>query len=534
MFEHASYSFPSWLLLPLELLLVALAGGLLAIWLRHGERSPHDTSPWRPISSPAVVALPALVALALQSTSFAILGAPIARFGDEHAYLLQSETFAAGRFTNPPLEPQEAFGCPHVVPTPTRQSKYPPGQGTLLALGELLGHPAAGVALSIALFAASTSWMLLAFVGRQWALVGGLFVAFRFGLGSYWGQSYWGGSLAATGGLLLVGGLTRLGRADRQWQSALLAGLGAGLLLATRPFEGLFVGLAALAWSLTARAPRRRPSVGELALAALPLAAIVGVVLAYHQAVTGSPWTLPHRLYSATVIAQPHFAWEVDAGLFTGVVGPALRKAALTIYFQLGFVLLVPLTIVALWRGGTGSTDTTTRDDLRDGVGLGALVVAATLLAHALVLPYHPHYAAPGSAGFLLVCFVALHRLARRLSQGGGLRESTVGFAVLVVAAILALVQLPAQRPDAGSDALRRVEIGAQLEATPGRHLVLAEPGDFWSCNSADGVDSAILWARPRSPADDAALRARFPERRVWVVSRDADGVARLDPADDS
>ena len=137
-------------------------------------------------------------------------GIPRPLIHDEFSYLLAADTFAHGRLTNPTPLFFEHFETPQELVKPTRMSKYPPGQGLVIALGQIIsGMPIVGVWISTAAACAAIYWMLLGFVARSWALTGGVMAAASPALLD-WSQVYWGGSVAVLGGALLLGGWGRL------------------------------------------------------------------------------------------------------------------------------------------------------------------------------------------------------------------------------------------------------------------------------------------------------------------------------------
>ena len=147
-----------------------------------------------------LAALPALASLL-----FAIrMGPPVPYVHDEFSYLLAGETFASGRLTNPTHPMWVHFESFHILQRPTYMSMYPPAQGLILAAGILMGHAWYGVVLSSVLANVLVWWAARQWLPARWALLAGLLAAILF-TGTRWSMGYYGGSMTALEGALVVG-----------------------------------------------------------------------------------------------------------------------------------------------------------------------------------------------------------------------------------------------------------------------------------------------------------------------------------------
>ncbi|HEX9501287.1 MAG TPA: hypothetical protein VGA10_06490, partial [Thermoanaerobaculia bacterium] len=106
----------------------------------------------------AIVVATSLVA----SICFAWLqGMPTPKYHDDFAYLLDADTFAHGRTSNPTHPMWPHFETMHVLQVPRYISKYPVGQGLIFAAGTLFfGHPSRAVWIVGAAACAAIWWAL--------------------------------------------------------------------------------------------------------------------------------------------------------------------------------------------------------------------------------------------------------------------------------------------------------------------------------------------------------------------------------------
>lgn len=534
--EHGSYAFPSEIIPLLDLVLWLLGVVVFVVWKTPFERWRIGSTGWP--STKALVA-GAFVAGALGlALSFAVLGPPVPQVPDEIDYLFAAETYADGRLTNPPHPLGRRLAYLHMLDVPTRQCKYPPGQGLLLALGVLLGHPAIALVLGTGLLVAVTVAVLLRFVEVPWALFGGLLVLLRIGVGGYWNQSYWGGTLAAIAGWVALAALGRWpggpGKPGEIGRAVALA-LGFVGLAATRPIEGaalaVVIGGVFLArWfdrSLTEGSARGAKIAGVVVAVVLGLIGLA-LLLGYNRAVTGSAWVHPHRLYSALEEGVTHFVWEEPLPMGWHLVDRMLVRMGLRASYVGFYVLGIGGSVVALatlvmvWR----------RSDLRRTGRVCGLAIAAVLVALGVVRPFHVHYGSPMVAPMVLLLILGLREL-RRSSWRPELTRA-VAPALLAGNALLCLAQLPAHRPDPEQWAARRTVIQRRIEAEPGRHLVLVDDhaGQYqsWSFPVPDPMAARIVWV-DLAGLEPAQIAGQLGERQVWLLEleRDREQLRRLD-----
>jgi hypothetical protein len=251
-------------------------------------------------SDRTAVVLCGLLGVAVPALYGTLSGTPIPVIHDEFSYLLAADTFAQGRLTNPAPPHPEFFEAPHILVTPTYASKYPPAPAIALAIGNAIaGGPIWGVWLGCGLFAAALCWMLQGCGVRGWAFATAVLMVITTGCTTYWAQSYWGGSVAASGGALLFGGLIRVLREERACHGVTMA-VGALLLANSRLYEGSVVCLVAFsvllwrAWGI----PSQRMFVVRVVVVA-GIVSIPGVLAMahYNRAVTGHWHRFPYALH---------------------------------------------------------------------------------------------------------------------------------------------------------------------------------------------------------------------------------------------
>jgi hypothetical protein len=543
------------------------------------EASFHSLAkqPWRPIF--AAVLFPMLVRLVMLPW----YPPPNPQVHDEFSYLLQGDTFAHGRLANPVPPYWEHFETEYVLFNPTYASQYQPGQGLVLAAGQLLFfNPWWGVWLSVGIMCGSIFWALRFVIPPAWALFGSFMAAMQFGIFGIWMNSYFGGAVAATAGALVLGSVMRMREPGKARSSAALCGLGIILLFATRPLEAiLWSGVAVVFMVAAVRRTRRAATPVNYSQLCIPFAVVivvgVGALAYYNWRVTGSPANPPYLQYRQ-VYGTPQPYWWQPPVIVNNFNYPEIRDNYLNQlrlyearYSPTAILLAEGERLRNFWRFFIGPFLTPALlflawifRDRRIRPWLFASV--PFVLDKATYHAWFPSQNAPATVLIVLVvvqCWRHLRVWQRRRQWGVAVTRLTMAsFAIAIFLGGLGravepllpdqLRHLPPIWESLYPIRRLRDDVTEILTRVPGKHLVFVKyaPGhcfcEEWVFNSADIASQRIIYARPYSPSSDAALIETFKDHDAWVVEpderpyrlsrlNDSEQVARLSrPADDS
>ena len=483
---------------------------------------------------------------------------PVPTVADEYSYLLASDTFAHGRLTNPASPMWVHFETFHVNMQPTYQSMYPPAQGVALAIGQVLtGLPWIGVLLTTSLMCGAIYWMLLGWLPAPWAWLGAAFACVRFGIFSYWINSYWGGAVAALGGALVLGAFARFRSGPKILTGLLLA---AGLLLManSRPLEGLLFSIPLVLSVLVISIKRIRGGSSTWRGTAQTLSPAVALLVLgaawmmyYNWRGTGSATVLPYQVNFQTYhISNPflfqkpnpvpkyrhismraaYVGWELPDLLRVKYDLWSIFRKKVTSYY--GFyiwpfsLLIVPCALV-MWRS-----------EMR-AVLLSVLFVSAGLFVQ-LWLP-QPHYAAPAAGALILALLFTVRHFRNSPSAYAlwGSRAVVTLLAVWMISPVAEALRNPFSispnlpepglaniSPDPLPLEIQRASIESKLNALNGKQLIIVRypymyaPWVEWVFNDADLDQAHVLWARDMGYLENKELLNYYSDRQVWYTVR--------------
>lgn len=545
-----------WLLVFCEVILLLAAVAVFFLRARSSKQNLFATvaKPFRRLAQRKSLAVffVACFVLLVRATLIPILGIPAPHWCDEFSYLLAGDTFAHGRLTNPPHPMWVHFESFHIIQQPTYMSMYAPAQGLVLAAGQLLGHPWIGQWLITALMCASLSWALQAWVPPGWALFGALLAALRLGILSYWMNTYWGASIAALGGALVLGALPRM-RRDARIRDAILMGIGLVILANSRPYEGLIYSIpfaaVVLIWLTGNDRPAVRISLTRVVAPLLLVLSIGGLATAYYyKQVTGNPFRMTYEVNRATYATAPYFIWqtpraepvyhhavmrefydwELSEFNRNRTIGGFLRRGVdkFTSWWQL--YLGPGLTIPLLALPWIIRKKTIFRREIR----FPLVVLACMFLGFSVQTWTLPHYFAPATAVLFLLVVQCMRYLRLWSWRGRPIGSALVSIipltaCALIVLRVVAVVAHAPLEPHWPRGNLERVRVVRQLDAMPGEHLVFVSYSSHhnvdweWVWNDAEIDRAKIVWARDMGEAKNQELLDYFKSRHAWRLNGD-------------
>lgn len=474
---------------------------------------------------------------------------PIPSVPDEFSYLLAADTFSEGRLTNQTPPFWKHFESLHIIQQPSYASKYPPGQGIFLAVGQVLtGRPIVGVWLSVALACAAICWMLHAWVPPQWAFIGGLLCVLH-PLLIFWSQNYWGGAVAILGGALLFGALRRLMQQPHA-VTAFILSTGLFLLAISRPFEGFLTAISAavllVIWIIR---QTEFPTMTLIKSVLLPLGVasliIIGALATYNYNITGNALRLPYQVHEETYSPAPIFVWaaprtdlapynphlkklhydwsfetyqrQQDAhGYWKEVSEKIFRIFRQMLAFPLGIpLLMLPWIMKEHWG--------------RIAVIIALLVSLINILCSTFSMS---HYLAP----ILPLIFFILIQGVRHLRAAHWPRKSqgpvfVMGLCLLFVMLSFCIIWLDAANPQSTPRyalALQRSELIKALKQHPQKDLIFVKyspehnPHFEWVYNRADIENAEVVWAHILTNEENQKLIEHFADHQIWWIDADA------------
>ncbi|OGV42601.1 MAG: hypothetical protein A2X46_04880 [Lentisphaerae bacterium GWF2_57_35] len=524
-----------------------IASGLLLICLflknttlLEGALSKGKRLSRRPILASCVLFVLALIAVVLPVVW---KGAPIPFVHDEFSYLLAADTFASGRVANPAPPCSDSMESMHILVRPVYMSKYPPGQGLVLGLGQVLaGMPILGIWIIHGLAVVGIYWMLQAFVSSTWSFLGGLLVSIH-PLMIEWSYGYWGGTLGVLGGALLIGGAARIGtpRIISKSFAGICFALGALILANFRPFEG-FVLFALIALALFIHL-KSKVFAGGWWRQAIPILVLGSMCMGYYNwRVTGTPFRLPYEVHHSQYGAYPLFLFqrpwtkpvyfhkeldrfydheqrdlymrrESGQTILRGLWYQATELSFAA--FKPFYILALPLTVLPLILPRSRKVLLWSSILL---MFMGMVFIETYMAAH---------YVSPVFPLLVALIVISMNRALRWKSWG----SSWLVRSVVVVYFFFAscwMKDFALATPSPSAWYIRRAHLQANWPMKfPGKHLFFVRYSFFhdthkeWVYNGSDLENASVIWVRDMDIEKNNCVLTGFPDRQAWIVNAD-------------
>jgi hypothetical protein len=316
------------------------------------------------------------------------------------------------------------------------------------------------------------------------------------------------------------------------------------ILAITRPYEGfllVFPLVCALLWKWS-RAENRFRRLLILSPLILMFGLTVLLVAVYNRAVTGNPLRMPYMVHEMNYGIAPIFVWQQprpephynhkairDFQVYnleqiyrpqshlTGFLRFVCEKLLeLGRSYSFAGLMVIPLLLLPWLALGDGWT--------RFEVGIAVFFLAGLLQVTWL----SPHYAAPAAGLLFLLVVQCLRYLSGWKLRNWRPGKWALGAFVLLFCVASARRAESFIRSHDPAWAVRRAQIQAELERSPGEHLILVRYSahhDFnheWVYNAAQIDEAKVVWARDMSSKENSEVLAYFRGRKFWLLEADA------------
>jgi hypothetical protein len=442
-----------------------------------------------------------------------------ANSADEYAYMIQATFLAQGDFWLPALPLGEAF-----VPFRTFvngdqwTSQYPPGWPLALALGLLVGLPlwavngplgGVGVAgLACPVWPIADRRVLVA-VATFYALT----PFYVFNAASYHSHTF-----SALLIVLLCLFCLRYNE-TRGWPCLVVIGIAFGLLALSRHISALLLVPALLYW-LVVNNPGRWLRIGSvLGLVGLPF---LGFLMLYQDSVTGSPFKTS---YSVINVKELSFLTLAPEDLILGTKITFFRLVELGLWVSPLLVTMYAAALIAKIRS---------RSLAFYDLIFPSFVIGFFFFPSLGGNRYGPRYYYEAFPLMLITMGTALPSLREWLRRW---RDRRYGVHAVLVTGLYLVTAYPFIISDYHQQLLRRQEVYHLAEAmnlTQAIVLIKSRPDSGFQAKdlvrNGINLNQPILYARGMTPIEE--LRARFPDRTIWIYERVEEGQpGRLTPA---
>ncbi len=475
----ADWSLAMIVLLTLPLMLVVVRAAKLKL----GAGSPVLARSYQEPASGSVQAAAAVALFLLSLLSSASIGfrtvslAPIAgqtdsvtrirfhelppAYHDEFSYLLQAETFLAGRWSWPAMTVQpDLFHQVHVLNRPTTACRYFPWTGFWMAPFVAVKHPYFGHWLAGAIACVFFHRCLCRLMGFRWAAVGGVLIAVSPGLASF-------------SNLLLAHHPTMMALAVFLWgfmrfmdhyrvRDIVVAGVALSLAMLSRPMTAAGCALPFGIWLVVAMIRQQFSSktgsptimwspVRALAGIGIPLLLGFGVLGLMNHAITGSSLKSAYQLYTDTWTPRHRYGFDnanIDPALPESKVLQAYDNWAENLTIAKAQSNVAQRTIYSLrWTLGIAALTfcviaaLPTCFDRHDRRPL--LLLCSVLTLHAVHIPYwydgimHWHYVFETAPLLILLATFGLRTASWTLQLQLGTRLSSLWLTLLILASLI-------------------------------------------------------------------------------------------------